>query len=632
MREVFDRYGPAMAIIVVLALLVVLAPAGGGADQALNATGGSDFDGTGVIATDGSSTGFGGTSTGGATGTVAGSDGFGGPGTSGGTGGTAGTASGAGGGTTGGGAATSGGSPAGGGGTAASPGAPGGVAAGGASLDGVACREDGNISSFSYYAPFCTPVFSGDNGDATHKGVSADEIRLVYYFPNASAATNATLQAIGADDPRPQTMDVAKALTRYFNIHYETYGREVKVTFFESTAATDDEAALRADAVKIDNDLQPFAVIGAGDVTATELAARGIMCVCTATEASGFYQQNAPHVFAIFPELEEHYQQMAEYQGKRLAGKPARYAGNLPAGIQSATRKFGLIYQEGTGNQIDPRAKEGVAYYEQELARYGIKLAAKVAYTVDVAQGQSVAANLIAQMSNAGVTTIACVCDPLTPIFFTKAATQQQYYPEWFMTGTQLTDTTFFGRTYDQAQWSHAFGVSPLPVPATNISDTAPFQEYFHGKGSGNPGDEGTQILVREPAFSLLFSGIHQAGPDLSPATFAKALHDAPAKGGPVGTVLVKATPESYSVIKDFVEVYWDPTGSGRDEVGNDGVGRMLKSDGARRYQAGQWPQGDPKVFAQGANPVYSVDGKTFFDHAADGHKHAAEERCRSCR
>ena len=618
MREMFDRYGPALAVIVVLTLLVVLAPGGGGGSQDLTATrADGELGGTGTIATEGTTAvgGFGGTATGGTTSSTVGTVGGG--------------VAGAPGATAGGMADTNGGAATAGRPTEAVPGAGGGQAAGAAPAD-TACREDGNMPSFSYYAPSCVAVFAGDNGGATSKGVTAEEIRLVYYFGNSSAATQATLQAIGADDPRPQTKVSAEALARYFNLHYETFGRELKITFFESSAATDDEAALRADAVKIDNDIKPFAVIGASDITATELAARGIICICTTSEASGYYQQNAPYVYTILPELEEYYQQMAEYQGKRLAGKPARFAGSLPPGINTEPRKFGLIYIEGVGNQLDPRAKEGVAFYEQELARYGIKLAAKVAYTYDAAQGQSQATNLIAQMKDAGVSNVACVCDPIYPIFLTKAATQQQYYPEWFVTGTALVDTTFFGRTYDQAQWSHAFGISPLPVPATKLADTAPYQEYFHGRGGGQPGDEGTQILVREPAFSLLFNGIHGAGANLSAQTLARGLQEAPAKGGPVGTVLVKLTPESYGVIKDFTEVYWDTTGSGKDEVGNDGVGRMLKTDGAKRYQAGQWPAGDPKVFnTEGA--VYSVDGKTYFDHAADGHSHPPEARCRSC-
>ncbi len=60
------------------------------------------------------------------------------------------------------------------------------------------------------------------------------------------------------------------------------------------------------------------------------------------------------------------------------------------------------------------------------------------------------------------VTSIACACAPFAPIFFTQEATRQNYRPEWIITGSVLTDTAFFARTYDQTQWANAFGLSFL--------------------------------------------------------------------------------------------------------------------------------------------------------------------------
>ena len=487
------------------------------------------------------------------------------------------------------------------------------------------------MPAFSLYSPTCTPVFRGDNGGATAIGVTGDTIKLLYYFPQASAATEAALRAIGADDPRPQTKDVAQTLTRYFNTHYETYGREVTIEFFESTAATDDDAALKADAVKIANEIKPFAVIGAADVTASELAARGIMCICTTSEPSDFYQQNAPYVYGVFPELDEFYLHLAEYIGKRLAGRPAAHAGDLPVGIKSSQREFGLIYVEGTGSRVDPNVKGSIALFDRELSRYGVKTAKKVSYTYDAARGQDQATNIISQMKAAGVTTVACGCDPITMIFFTQAATQQQYFPEWLIVGTLLTDTTFFGRTYDQAQWAHAFGISPIPIFPDDISKTAQYAEYHHMKEGSSRGDEGTQISVREPAFSVLFSGIHNAGPNLRAETFAKGLWEAGVRGGQPAAVRVKYTPDSYTAIKDFVEVWWNAGGTGRDETGKDGTGLMMKANNGTRFAAGSWPKGDAAVFrAEGS--VYNVTEGARFEHDADGHSHGPDERCRSCR
>ena len=66
---------------------------------------------------------------------------------------------------------------------------------------------------------------------------------------------------------------------------------------------------------------------------------------------------------------------------------------------------------------------------------------------------------MITKLKDAGVTTIIYTGDPLMPASFTKEATAQDYHPEWIIGPTVLADTTIFGRTYDQAQWAHAFGV-----------------------------------------------------------------------------------------------------------------------------------------------------------------------------
>lgn len=614
-RDILDRYGPILGVMAMLALLVALLPgsATGGGEQAVaTQTPTSDFGAVDPDLAEPSS------------GAIAGAGG--GVGTSSAGRGAAAGASGASSGVGVGGSSTG----AGGAGSGGAGGAAAGAGGGGGDLAGTACRSDGNMPAFSLYSPTCVPVFRGDNGGATHTGVSADTIKVLYYFPKASAATQAALRAIGADDPRPQTKDLALTLARYFNVHYETYARAVEIEFFESAADTDDDAALKADAVKIATEIQPFAVIGAADVTAAELAARGIMCICTTSEPAAFYQQNAPYVFSVFPALDEFYTHLAEYIGKRLAGRNAVHAGELPVGISSSPRQFGLIYVEGTGSRVDPNVKPAVERFEGLLGQYGTALSKKVAYTYDAARGQDQATNILSQMKAADVTTVACTCDPITMIFFTQAATQQQYFPEWLIAGTQLTDTTFFGRTYDQAQWANAFGISPIPIFPDDVSKTAAYAEYHHMKEGSQRGDEGTQINVREPAFSVLFSGIHNAGPNLTPQTFAEGLWNAGVRGGQPAAVRVKFTPESYTAIKDFVEIWWDVDGSGRDETGKDGRGTMMKANQAIRYAAGSWPAGDPAVFQQEGS-VYVVTEGARFEHDADGHTHSPDERCRSC-
>ena len=75
------------------------------------------------------------------------------------------------------------------------------------------------------------------------------------------------------------------------------------------------------------------------------------------------------------------------------------------------------------------------------------------------------------------MTTIVFSGDPVAPRDFTKEATAQEYFPEWFIAGTTLVDTNAFGRTYDPQQLLHAFGVTQLAASHTDgRSATLPLQ------------------------------------------------------------------------------------------------------------------------------------------------------------
>ena len=70
----------------------------------------------------------------------------------------------------------------------------------------------------------------------------------------------------------------------------------------------------------------------------------------------------------------------------------------------------------------------------------------------------------IVQFKAAGVTTVLESCDPISAGLLTQAASQQNYHPEWFETGTSLDDQDPAPQTYDNAAeiTGHLFGLSEL--------------------------------------------------------------------------------------------------------------------------------------------------------------------------
>jgi hypothetical protein len=627
MKEILDRYGPALAVVAAIVLLAALVP--GNVDRPSGLLTGDQAAGSdGGIETFDPQSGFSGSGTSGASAGVGGTIGTSGGGTSGGGA--------TGGGTGGGGDVGGGGGENGGGGDAGAQAFSGTWGPGSYPPAGPedGCREDGAMGDFSLYSPLCLPKWRGDNGGATSTGVSGDKIKVVWYNDQTNVATQAALAGIGAADSDAVIRAQVQAFARYYNLHRETYGREVVIEEFQGTGDPQNDQVLRSDAVSIAQNVKPFAVfhhsVAVGSTFTEELGARGIICLCTTSSPRSLYTDFAPHAYSILPVLEDYYTNIAEYVGKRLNGKPAKHAGPAPLGRSGFNdqRKFGLVFLEGSGSDVNPRIRPAVDSFKQDLARYGAKLETDIGYQFDIARNQAQATNIIGQLVTAGVNHVIFVGDPLYPIFLTGEATRQGYNPEWMITGTGLLDTTFFGRTYDQNQWGRAFGMSPLWVFTDDAAQSSGWRTLDHVA----PGiEKGAGANVVQSPIQAIFTGIHYAGPNLNPRNFADGLFAAPAVGGRVNAPLVKFTPESPGAIKDFVEVWWDRSGTGRDELNNNGRGILVKSNNGARYQAGQWPQKDPFAFGDDPAPIFRTNEKETMDHDADGHTHDNDPPCRSC-
>jgi hypothetical protein len=536
-------------------------------------------------------------------------------------------------------AAAAGGGPA-----AAGPGAGAPGTAGGSAVafgQGPNCRPDGRQKAISRYSPPCVK-FIGDNGGSTSRGVSKDRVLVIRYVTQRDPGTQAILQGAQLADDPAVVKRAYTALFTYFNQHYETYKRQV--VFEDYTASgppTNDEAA-KADALAIANDKKAFAVIE-GDpaaliptVLGQELAQRGVICVCTTSLSSQFYKQNPPYIFSSLPTSDEYAAHVSEYIAKRLANKQAKWAGdelNPAQGYKATPRKFGLVYIEGQMGKVDPELKKARDLLVADLAGYGVQLSAEASYLYDPGRNQQDVTNVIAKMKGAGVTTVIPFVDPLYPILFTKEATRQLYYPEWLVTGTGLSDTTAAGRLYDQTQWRHAFGISPLWITWQTVANSPGYREFHHGMPGMKPGDEGVLINIYAAYVLTLFTGVHMAGPKLTADTFSQGMFSYPATGGVPAGPLVLMNRAFPTQVKDMTEIWYDPNARGPDERSQDGVGMIMKVDAGHRYRLGQWPATDPKAFdpngavAVSDNPPGGGDPA----HEQDGHSHPANQRCLDC-
>ena len=529
------------------------------------------------------------------------------------------------------------------GGGGAGNGASGGAAPAASSSDvkfgvGPDCRSDGRQKGISFYMPPCVQWTGTSNGGSTAQGVTDTRVLVVRYLPQIDPATRQILQSADLSDEPAVVKRAYTVLLRYANLHYQTYGREVVFQDYPASGPSENDSVMRSDAIDIATRIKPFAVIE-GDpagpmsvVLIQELARRGIVCMCSTTQPQQYYAQTPGKIFSSLPTSDEHIAQAAEYSCKKLKDKPAQFAGDN--NYKNKTRKFGMIYLAGTRGKVSPNAALIKPIAEREFGKCGIQFAKVIQYLYDPGRNQVDVTNLIAQMKSEGITTVVPFWDPLYPILITKEATNQQYFPEWLMTGTGLSDTTSAGRLYDQAQWRHAFGISPLWVTWNTVSKSTGYRMYHHMKPSAPPGEEGVLINVYGARIMNLLDGIHMAGPKLTADTFAQGMYSIPPTGGTAAHPLVKWTQQVPTAIKDFSEAFYAADETGVDERGKRDVGLVFKANEGRRYQAGQWNT-EPSAAFRLSGALATTDnppGGGDPEHEQDGHRHPDSQRCLSCK
>lgn len=457
--------------------------------------------------------------------------------------------------------------------------------------------ETGTLAYPSFFAGECYAPFTGDNGGETATGVTTDTIKVVQYLtPETDPTIDFITSAIAVDDTNEQTAETVRGFIELYSQYYELYGRSIELEVFEGTGPSEDEVAARADAVTIAEEIQPFAVLGGPLLTpafADELAARQVLCIgCTPSQDSDFYIDRSPYVWGVGNNALQGNTHLAEYIGKRLADSPAEYAGD-PA-LQGQTRKFGLVYIS-----TSEASEEVVENLQDQLGEYDTEISELLSYASPI-DLQTSAPQYIARLKDAGVTSVIFTGDPIAPQPLTRTATEQGYRPEWIITGSVLTDTAAFARSYDQEQWAHAFGVSPLAARVSpDVQGTRFLYEWYFGEEA--PTESGGATVI--PNWNLLFSVLQGVGPDLTAENFRTALFNAEPTTRAVSQPSLSYGDKGlwpftdYLGIDDATEIWWDPTATGPDEIQRDGVGLWRFVQGGKRYLPGEWPDSPPDLF-----------------------------------
>ena len=350
--------------------------------------------------------------------------------------------------------------------------------------------------------------------------------------------------------------------------------------------------------------MDPFAVIGGPTQTSAfrdELAAAGVMCLgdCAGVVPQG--QSDDIGKGELFwpygPSPEQSALLTTAMVCSQFNGGKAIYGGD---DVKDTERVYGIAhFDTPSGDQANT-----FAVLRDSLEDCGVEIATDVEFNLDTARSQEIARTTIAKLMDAGVTSVIYLGDPINPATMTTEATAQQWFPEWIIGPTVLVDVSVFARTFDQEQWSHAFGIGLPATPVVQAAQSS-FQLYEWGTGEEPPNNTYPLISLN---VGLVYQSVMLAGPNLTPETVRGGLYAEPVRGGGPTTPLASRGEhglwpflDNYGS-DDATLLWWNPDATGEDHIGNEGVGQYEYVDNGRRYTLDGWPKEKLKLFDESSS------------------------------
>jgi hypothetical protein len=440
------------------------------------------------------------------------------------------------------------------------------------------------------YSPPCI-AFSGNNGGATSPGVTATSINVTYRVTTDGTSFQNTLAQLGGAQFYDTEADIERTvsvLAQYFNKNFQFYGRKLNIEFFTGQGSQlsellgEGQAQATADAVTAAQQYHAFAEInGVTEPYDVALAQQHVVSFGAPYLSAQFMAQYAPYMWSVATEGNDVVQTTSEFYCKSLGGGDAQWAGGS---LQGQPRKTAIIAP------ANPWYQSSVTSAISIDSQCGHPITDNIQYQLDLATESSQAATIIAKLQNDGITTIVCGCDPVFPVYLTGRAEEQNYQPEWVVAGVAATDTDIVGQLFDQAEWSHAFGIS-YSGPTVPKEATLGYAAYKSIDPTTEPANEVS--LIYEQMYEMAI-GLQMAGPDLTPQNLEAGFRAYPGSvdGAPNAEFGTWGFPPGHFTPQlDSWIIYWEPT---RISPYNGKAGSYVIA--SPRYKAGQYPTGPPPL------------------------------------
>jgi hypothetical protein len=478
-------------------------------------------------------------------------------------------------------------------------------------------------------SPPCVAFFKGDNGGSTYPGVSAKELRVLVYLDQESFGDgendpyNMYVDLAAPPDSTPRTsgapngpnyapsgtevrhVRALRALQRYFNSRYQSYGRTVHfILYFTSLYDNQAHSTLspetrRADAVKTYNDVHPAVVItyawrGLEEPYLDQMASKGVINFGSYNgRDAAFFQKYPKLIWGYGPSVEQQARQFTTYICQKVVHNPVSVSGNPTD--DKKPRKLGLLY---TTNPSVPGLTHFGTLVKSLLGQQcGAQVLTRTftcegfaAPQQDCPSADSDAAQNMAYFLQNKVTTI--IWAQGFEAEHTRQAANLGYFPEWIVAGDGTLDGYGGDQYQDAREWNHAWVVSSAVQVGT---DTQGYCWQAVTEGNPNIASSDASVACGEYPFyedlRQVFTGIQVTGPRFNPDNLDQGFHAIPSV--PSSDPRVPACyyeKNDYTCVKDAEVSWWD---SSQTPPGQQTKGCWRMVENGKRYLAGQWPGGN---------------------------------------
>ena len=433
------------------------------------------------------------------------------------------------------------------------------------------------------YSPPCAPAWTGDNGGATWRNVTATEVNVGIELSLGNADYDGPIRTTappeGGESGANRTLRVFQ---QYFNLRYQLWGRTLRLVQIKDD--DDSVEGSRAAAVQADEQWKVFAAIHEFPAFGEEFAKRKLVVFGNGWPAAT-YAENAPYTWAWLPDLDKEGRLGAELACKQLIGRPASFAGGT---LSTRTRTFGMI-----ANAEDNRRYRSAQFAEPFKSMCDGEV---LGIDFDGSADQASVGTAIARLQSQNVTTVALSTDVLSALQILGQAQSQAYFPEWLLfNGSGCLTCNVIGKVMPQPQMSQAFGLSPWEMPRSFAESEC--HRAYHSIDPANDPD----AFFCELGFLQLvqvMNGIQAAGPNLTPTTFERGLFGLGYSRHPEVWAIQGGYSASDRTWMDSVgEVWWDEAVND-PQLDSPGAYRWVKN--GRRSAEGEIPREEPLFFTDG--------------------------------